>query len=92
MLAALRLFAIAALIDLATLGLIKLSGTKEGVSVFLLLGMLLGIGGMTVAIITSIRLPQGARIAFWATGVLCIGLMALLWGVTCGMSGTFNIR
>ena len=42
--------------------------------------------GPVIGLIVHFALPRESRYSFWMTGLLCMGLMVLLWGVSCGVA------
>jgi hypothetical protein len=88
--AALILFGIAVGVELFTLLMVRLSGDPNGNvgGAFLIVGLLIFFVGLFAALTITTKLPPGARVPFWAMGVICICLTMLLWGVTCGLAGT----
>jgi len=88
--AALMLFGIAVGVELFTLLMVRLSGDPNGNvgGAFLIVGMLIFVVGLFAALAITTKLPPGARVPFWAMGIICICLTMLLWGVTCGLAGT----
>lgn len=88
--AALILFGIAVGVELFTLLMVRLSSyPNDNVGgAFLLAGIGIFVVGLFAALTITTKLPPGARVPFWAMGVICICLTILLWGVTCGLAGT----
>jgi hypothetical protein len=88
--AALILFGIAVGVELFTLLCVRLSSDPNGNvgGAFLLVGMGIFAVGLFAALTITTKLPPGARVPFWAMGIICICLTMLMWGVTCGLAGT----
>jgi hypothetical protein len=42
--------------------------------------------GPVLGLVAHFVLPRESRYSFWMTGLLCMGLMVLLWGITCGVA------
>jgi hypothetical protein len=79
---ALAIFAgIAALEAITFLGS-RLTGDN---ALFIVLGLLIAGGGVAVLVLAGSRLPRGARLPFWAVGVICFAISFVLWGATCGL-------
>lgn len=88
--AALILFGIAVGVELFTLLMVRLSSYPNDnvAGAFLLAGIGIFVVGLFAALTITTKLPPGARVPFWAMGIICIALTMLLWGVTCGLAGT----
>ena len=87
--AALILFVIAALADVATMVAVRrYPNPGDHVNAFLGLGMTTALLGLLAASIISSYLPKEARRPFWLAGVGCISMAAIVWGVTCGVALT----
>ncbi len=80
------IFAAAVIGQIVTLYFVRQDNTGYGAVLWLPVDFITAVGGLVVATIVHFLLPKESRKPFWATGAICMGLSAALFGVTCGLS------
>jgi hypothetical protein len=83
--AAIILFVVCAVLQVAITGAARAAGRSEEQLNVLFFDLFLALLGPLAAAIIHFNLPRQSRGAYWSAGALCLFLTLLLWGVTCGM-------
>jgi hypothetical protein len=83
--AAIILFVVCAVLQVAIMGAARSAGRSEERLNALFYDLFLALLGPLAAAIIHFNLPRQSRGAYWSAGALCLFLTLLLWGVTCGM-------